>query len=259
MESSGASSLEAIVQQPGGVVRLHLAWFHRLWVCRSAFDIRQETRDYPQQGQQGADPKDEFDAGLVGQPAEEGRAEAAEAEHQPEKDPGDHPDLAGHQVGGVDQDGGECRGDDESDDDGERDRAGQVRIGQQQGEGRSPEDGAPDHVFTPETVAQRPAGDRADSRCPEECEEAVLRPLHRDPEFIHQEECEVVGHAGDVKVFREYQHAQDAQGEADFAFSQVVCRAHKFVGKSGFFGYFGFCVFPSGVPGPLRLLRGGLR
>ena len=82
MESSGASSLEAIVQQPGGVVRLHLAWFHRLWVCRSAFDIRQETRDYPQQGQQGADPKDEFDAGLVGQPAEEGRAEAAEAEHQ---------------------------------------------------------------------------------------------------------------------------------------------------------------------------------
>lgn len=224
MESSGASSLEAIVQQPGGVVRLHLAWFHRLWVCRSAFDIRQETRDYPQQGQQGADPKDEFDAGLVGQPAEEGRAEAAEAEHQPEKDPGDHPDLAGHQVGGVDQDGGECRGDDESDDDGERDRAGQVRIGQQQGEGRSPEDGAPDHVFTPETVAQRPAGDRADSRCPEECEEAVLRPLHRDPEFIHQEECEVVGHAGDVKVFREYQHAQDAQGEADFAFSQVVCR-----------------------------------
>lgn len=135
-----------------------------------------ETRDYPQQGQQGADPKDEFDAGLVGQPAEEGRAEAAEAEHQPEKDPGDHPDLAGHQVGGVDQDGGECRGDDESDDDGEHDRAGQVRIGQQQGEGRSPEDGAPDHVFTPETVAQRPAGDRADSRCPEECEEAVLRP-----------------------------------------------------------------------------------
>lgn len=66
---------------------------------------------------------------LVGQPAEEGRAEAAEAEHQPEKDPGDHPDLAGHQVGGVDQDGGECRGDDESDDDGEHDRAGQVRIG----------------------------------------------------------------------------------------------------------------------------------
>ena len=123
------------MQQPGGVVRLHLAWFHRLWVCRSAFDIRQETRDYPQQGQQGADPEDEFDAGLVGQPAEKGRAEAAEAEHQPEKDPGDHSDLAGHQVGGVDQDGGECRGDDESDDDGERDRAGQVRIGQQQGEG----------------------------------------------------------------------------------------------------------------------------
>ena len=224
MESSGASSLEAIVQQPGGVVRLHLACFHRLCVCRFAFDIRQETRDYPQQGQQGADPKDEFDAGLVGQPAEEGRAEAAEAEHQPEKDPGDHPDLAGHQVGGVDQDGGECRGDDESDDDGEHDRAGQVRIGQQQGEGRSPEDGAPDHVFTPETVAQRPAGDRADSRCPEECEEAVLRPLHRDFEFIHQEECEVVGHAGDVKVFREYQYAQDAQCEADFAFPQVVCR-----------------------------------
>ena len=44
---------------------------------------------------------------------------AHQIEHQPEKDPGDHPDLAGHQVGGVDQDGGECRGDDESDDDGE--------------------------------------------------------------------------------------------------------------------------------------------
>ena len=69
-----------------------------------AFDVGQDARDNAQQGQQGADPKDELDAGTVGQPAEKCRSEAAQSEHQSEEDARDHTHLAGHQIGGVDQD-----------------------------------------------------------------------------------------------------------------------------------------------------------
>ena len=51
--------------------------------------------------------------------------------------------------------------------------------------------------------------------------------LYRHGEFLHQEEGEIIGHAGNVEVFGEDQHRQNEQGRADFPPGQAGGRRRR--------------------------------
>ena len=163
--------------------------------------IGQQSGDYAEQRQECAHLEDVFDAGLVGEPSEECRTDAAQSEHKAEEDAGDESHLVGHEVGGVDHYRGERRGDDESREEGEHDGPDKTDVGHGEGERSRAKDGEPYHVLASEAVAEHAAGERADGG--EEYEEAYLRSLHRDAEFVDEVEREVARDAGGVEVFRE--------------------------------------------------------
>ena len=76
-----------------------------LLLSGTASEVRQKTCDDPQKRQKRTDTENEPDTGTVGQPPEERRTDAAQTERKPEKDARNHPDLARHEVGGIDQNG----------------------------------------------------------------------------------------------------------------------------------------------------------
>src|ERR1700744_5064253 len=92
------------------------------------------------------------DAGAVGEAAEDGRADAAHAKGQAEEQAGDEADLTGDQFLGIDEDGGEGRGEDKAYKDREDGSPEEVGIGEEEGEGGDPEDRQPDDVFAAEAV-----------------------------------------------------------------------------------------------------------
>lgn len=78
-------------------------------------NVRQEDGEQADQGEVGAQFIHHAQAGAVGQLAEQGGADAGEAEGQAEEEAGDGAHFARHQILGVDQDGGEGRGQDQAD------------------------------------------------------------------------------------------------------------------------------------------------
>ena len=70
-------------------------------------------------------------------------------------------------------------------------------------EGSRAEDGEKYDIFPPVAVAEEAAQQRADGQRGKEGEQAELRFLYRDAEFLDEEEREVTGHARDEEVFRE--------------------------------------------------------
>lgn len=80
---------------------------------------REEAGEQADGGEEGTDLVDEFDAGGVGQAAEDSRADASHAKSEAEEETGDESDAAGNQFLGVDEDGGEGGGDDKADNDAE--------------------------------------------------------------------------------------------------------------------------------------------
>ena len=91
---------------------------------------------------------------VVGEVAEYGGADPGDAEGKAEEQAGDGAHLAGDQPLGIDDDGRERRGQDEADDEGEDGGPEQIGVGQQQGEGRAPEDGSPDHLLAVDPTAE---------------------------------------------------------------------------------------------------------
>ena len=165
--------------------------------------IGQQSGDYAEQRQECAHLEDKLYTGLVGEPSEERRTDAAQTEHKAEEDAGDESYFVGHEVGGVDHYRGERRGDDESGEEGEHDGPRQTDVGHGEGERSRAKDGEPYHVLASKTVAEHAAGERADGEGGEEHEEAYLRSLHRDAELVDEVEREVARDAGCVEVFRE--------------------------------------------------------
>ena len=159
--------------------------------------------------------EDELNARHVGQPAEESRTYAAQAEHQAEEDAGNHADFVWHQVGGIDHDGREGRGYHQAGDDGHRQGAKQTEVGHGQGERCRAQDGKEDDVLTPVAVAQEAAHQRAYGKGGQVGKEAILGLLHGEPELLDEVESEVTGHAGIKEVFGENHQHQDAQGKTD--------------------------------------------
>lgn len=105
------------------------------------FYVGEPCCDDAEQWHKGADLEYEFDACAVGEPAEKCRAYASEAEHKAEEYAGNHSYFVGHEVGGIDYYGGECRGYDKAYYNGESNGPCKVDVGQCQGEGRGAEYG----------------------------------------------------------------------------------------------------------------------
>ena len=164
--------------------------------------------------------EDEPDARHVRQPAEEGRADAAQAKHQAEEDAGYHTYLVRHEVGGIDHDGGKGRGNHQTGDDSHHQRARQTQVGHGQGEGGCAQDGEEDDVLAPVAVAQEATHQRADGKGGQVGEEAILGLLHAEAELLDEVEGEVTGHAGVEEVFGEYHQHQYAQGDTHHASGQ---------------------------------------
>ena len=100
----------------------------------------------------------------------------------PKNKPEIGPDAAGHQLLRVDQMAGERRRQHQADDHGERSGPEQVGVRQQQRERQDAEDGAPDHVFAADAIADGTADDGARGDRAEKHEQVHLRGLHRDVE-----------------------------------------------------------------------------
>jgi len=151
---------------------------------------------------------------LVRSASQPKKADAAQPEHQSEKDARDHSDLVRLELGGIDQDGGEGRGDDQAAGHGRRHGPAQTEVGEREGEGRRAEDGEEDDVLPSVAVAEESAEQRPRGEGREEGEEAELRLPDGDAELFDQEEGEVAGHARREEVLREEHRHEDRQRPA---------------------------------------------
>src|ERR1700736_6078182 len=82
----------------------------------SMFYVGQESCHHAEKRQIRTDAINERDSMLVGEAAEHSRSDAADAEGESEEQAGDGTDLAGHQFLREHDDGRECRGQYQSDD-----------------------------------------------------------------------------------------------------------------------------------------------
>src|SRR5688572_8592379 len=78
--------------------------------------VRQQGGEEADQREVGANVEDKREAVAIGQGAEEGGAEAAQAEGEPEEESGHGADFAGDEFLGVNKDGGKGGSEDEADD-----------------------------------------------------------------------------------------------------------------------------------------------
>ena len=139
--------------------------------------LRQEHREQPERRQERAELIDESDAGVIGKPAEHGGAKSADAEGDAEEHAGDHPETVRHQFLREHDDRRRRRRKDQADEYGQHRASDQAGIGQRQRERQRAEDREPDDIFAAETIAERPAEERADRVGGKKDEEIELRCL----------------------------------------------------------------------------------
>src|SRR5579885_1922463 len=142
--------------------------------------------------------KNETDAGVIGQPAKHGGADAGHAKGKAEENSGDEPDPVGNQFLGVNQNGGKGGGKDKADDGGEHAAPREAGVGKQEGERRHAEDGSPDHHLAAQAVAHRTADERAGGDTGEKNKKMNLGVPHTEVEFIDEIEGVVVADAGEI-------------------------------------------------------------
>ena len=161
--------------------------------------LRQEYREQADRRQQRADLINERNAGMVGDLAQHGRAEAADAERKSEENAGNHSEPVRHQFLREHDDRRRRRRNNKADEHRQHRAGEQAGIGQRQREWQRTEDREPDHVFAAEPVAQRPAEECPECVGREKSEEIELGRLGRDAELIDQIEDVVTRQARDRK------------------------------------------------------------
>ncbi len=136
---------------------------------------------------------------------------------KPKKQPRHRAHLPRHQFLCEHDDGGECGGQYQADDEAQDPRPHQVDVGQDHGEGRHAQDGHPDDALAPDAVADVSAEQGAERHREQKYEQIDLRRAHRQMKFLDEVETVIAGDAGCVKVFRENQQHEDADGPCDGA------------------------------------------
>src|SRR5258708_6598174 len=150
--------------------------------------LRQEYREQADRRQKGADLIDERNAAMVGDLAQHGGAEAADAERKSEENAGNHSEAVRHQFLREHDDRG-SRGRNNKPDEHRQHRAGeQPGMGQRQRERQRAENREPDYVFAAEAIAQRATEEGPGRVRGEEHEQIELRGLGRDAELVDQVE-----------------------------------------------------------------------
>ena len=91
----------------------------------------------------------------------------------------------------------------------------QIDIRQQHREGGDAQDGCPDDALAADAVADGTAEEGAERHREQEHEQVDLRRAHRYVKFLDQIEAVVARDAGDIEIFREDQHHQDADRPRD--------------------------------------------
>ena len=92
------------------------------------FQMGQKRGQQADQRQEGADVEDVGDAGVVGEPAQQGGTDAGGSEGQPEKYPRDQPDAIGNQFLGINHNRRKGRGQHEADHDGQHRAPEKIRV-----------------------------------------------------------------------------------------------------------------------------------
>ncbi len=136
---------------------------------------------------------------------------------QNRKTAGYRADLAGHQLLSEDDDGRECRGQDQTDQERQNAYPLQIDVGQKHREWRNPQDGTPDDAFAADTIADRPPQKRTQSHRQEKHEQMNLRRTHAHVELLDEVEAVEARDARDVEVLRENEKHQDADRPCDAA------------------------------------------
>src|SRR5690606_36003642 len=123
------------------------------------------------------------------------------SEREAEKEAGDQTDAARHEFLGVNEDRGECGSEDRADDDTERNRRAETRMGKRERERSDAKDGEPDHIATTESVAEGATQNGAGGNSEQKNEQVELSAPHRHIEPFDEIERVVVGEADQIDVF----------------------------------------------------------
>src|SRR5205814_9988003 len=113
-------------------------------------------------------------------------------------------------------DGGHDQADDHAEDDGTE----KIEERQKQSKRQNAEDGNPDDVFAPDSVAHRAADDGARGHGAEKNEKMELSVLQRHVEFAHQVKRVIAHQAGQVEKLRKHQSHEDGKRQRNFAAGQ---------------------------------------
>src|SRR6202049_208142 len=165
----------------------------------SMFDIGEKRGHHSEQRQIRANAIDEFDSMPVGESAEHGRADAADPEGESEEQAGDGADLAGHQLLGEYHDGGECRGQNQPDD--ETQGAGPLKIDERQEnrEGSHAQYRDPDDPLAADAVADGAAEQGPERHRDKKSEQIDLSRSTRKLNFVDQIETVEARDAGGIE------------------------------------------------------------
>ena len=175
-------------------------------------DVRQKGGEEAEEKQIGAELKNKWDTGVVGEMTEGGGADSTHAKRQTEEETGDEADAVREELLRVNENGGERGSEDDADDDGERGAPKKIRIGEEQCEGRGTENGDPNDGFPADAVTDGTADDRAGGDGGEEQEEEQLGVLDRDLKGLDEIERVIATEAGQVEIFGENQHGETREG-----------------------------------------------
>src|SRR5688572_25621191 len=178
-------------------------------------EVRQQGREEADQREVGANVEDKRKAAAIGEGAEEGGAEAAQAEGEAEKEAGHRADFAGDEFLSVNENGGKGGGQDEADYCTQHGAPEESGVGEREGERRHAEDRNPDDRFAADAIAHGSAEEGAGGNGGEKNEEMQLRVLNGEAEFLDEEKRVVAAHAREVEILRENEHDQNGQGEDD--------------------------------------------
>src|SRR4029077_17509636 len=126
---------------------------------------------------------------------------SSQSKRQSEKQPRDHADSSWHEFLGVNEDGGKSGSQGEADDHAKKAGPEKIGVGQDQGEREYAQDGAPDDVFTADSIAYRATDESSRGDRSEKHEEVQLRILKGKVKFAHQIKRVVVHQAGEIEEF----------------------------------------------------------
>lgn len=206
--------------------------------------LGQQNRQNAKQRQISAHFHNEGDARRVGDPAENGGTESAQAEGEAKKQSGHKTDFTRQQLLRVDDDDREGRRQNKPGAYAHRRGPKQIRIWQRDGERRRTEDRQPYNVASAEPVCQRAAEKRPCRGCRKKRKQKHLGAFHRQSVIVNQIKGIKACNARNIDVFGKNEKDENDDGGDDFVRRQAFYDA----GRLARFLWFARLNRQTGVP-----------